>query len=143
MKWDKAEDTIAVDFRECKQTGECTKRGMLQSIARVDDPLGVASPLMLEAKDIYRKTCKGKHSWDSPLRKEIAEPWKKWSESLPEEVSVSRSITHHKQEITRIDLRGFGDASMKGCSVAIYAVVRHEEKTAQELVKFKSRIMVS
>ena len=35
MKWDKAKDTIAVDFRECKQTGECTKREMWQSIAGV------------------------------------------------------------------------------------------------------------
>ena len=78
MKLDKAKDSIVVDFRECKQAGECTKRGMLQSIARVYDPLGVASPLMLDAKDIYWKTCgKGKHSWGSPLRKEIAEPWKK------------------------------------------------------------------
>ena len=63
MKLYKAKHTIVVDFRECKQAGECTKRGMLQSIARVYDPLGVASPLMLDAKNIFRKTCgKGKHS---------------------------------------------------------------------------------
>jgi hypothetical protein len=114
MKWDKAKDTLAVDFRGCKQTGEGTKRGMLQSIARVYDPLGVTSPLMLDAKEIYRKTCEEKHSWDIPLRKEIAESWKKWRDGLPEEVSCPRSITPHKEEITGIDLHGFGDASKKG-----------------------------
>ncbi|CAB4002990.1 Pro-Pol poly [Paramuricea clavata] len=69
MKWDKAKDTLANDFRGCKQTGEGTKRGMLQSIARVYDPLGVTSPLMLDAKEIYRKTCEEKHSFVSNTTK--------------------------------------------------------------------------
>ena len=140
MKWDKAKDTLAVDFRGCKQTGEGTKRGILQSIARVYDPLGVTSPLILDAKEIYRKTCEEKHSWDIPLRNEIAESWKKWRDGLPEEVSVPRSITPHKEEITGINLRGFGDASVKGCSAAVYAVVHQREKTTQGLVTSKSRI---
>jgi hypothetical protein len=128
MKWDKAKGTLAVDFRGCKQTGEGTKRGMLQSIARVYDPLGVTSPLMLDAKEIYRKKCEEKHSWDIPLRKEIAESWTKWWDGLPEEVSVPRSSTPNK-EITGINLHGFGDASVKGCSAAVYAVVHQWEKT--------------
>ena len=58
MKWDKAKDTLAVDFRGCKQTGEGTKRVMLQSIARVYDPLGVTLPLMMDAKEIFGKRAK-------------------------------------------------------------------------------------
>jgi hypothetical protein len=58
MKWDKAKDTLAVDFRGCKQTGKGTKRVMLQSIARVYDPLGVTSPLMMDAKEIFGKRAK-------------------------------------------------------------------------------------
>ena len=61
-------------------------------------------------------------------------------ETLPEEVSVPRRMAHHKQEITRIDLHGFGDASIKGCSAAVYVVIHHKEKTAQGLVTSKARI---
>jgi hypothetical protein len=42
----------------CKQTGEGTKRVMLQSIARVYDPLGVTLPLMMDAKEIFGKRAK-------------------------------------------------------------------------------------
>jgi pimeloyl-ACP methyl ester carboxylesterase len=70
MKWDKANDTLAVDFRGCKQTGEGTKRGMLQSIARVYDPLGVTSPL----ENVRRETFVGHSSakGDSRIMEEMA-----------------------------------------------------------------------
>jgi hypothetical protein len=47
------QDTLAVDFQECQATQELSKRGMLRAMARVYDPLGLFSPIMLDAKHFY------------------------------------------------------------------------------------------
>ena len=36
---------------------EETKRGILTNLAKVYDPLGIVSPVMLEGKLLYRNTC--------------------------------------------------------------------------------------
>ena len=117
---------------------EGTKRGMLQSIARVRKPF--RGNLAVDAgcegdlsENVRRETFVGHSSAK-------AESWKKWRDGLPEEVSVPRSITPHKEEITGINLHGFGDASVKGCSAAVYTVVHQGEKTTQGLVTSKARI---
>ncbi|CAB4003106.1 Hypothetical predicted protein [Paramuricea clavata] len=50
LKWNKLKNTLAVDFTSCKATQEYTKRGILRAMAKVYDPLGMVSPVMLEAK---------------------------------------------------------------------------------------------
>ena len=65
MKWDKRSDTLSVTFpneRELK-----TKRGVLSKLARVYDLLGLASPLTLIGKQIYRDACDSKIPWDADL----------------------------------------------------------------------------
>ena len=71
LLWSKAKDTLAVSFKDCKSTKEMTKRGMLRAMAKVFDPIGLVSPIMLNAKHLYRETCETKHTWDGPLQKEI------------------------------------------------------------------------
>jgi hypothetical protein len=66
LKWNKLKDTLAVDFTSCKAMQEYTKRGILRDMAKVYDPLGLVSPVMLEAKHLYRIVCENAH-----LEKEI------------------------------------------------------------------------
>ena len=64
-KWNKDADTIAVSFPQ--ETSAPTKRGILGKIAKVYDPLGLASPLTLEGKLLYRDACQQKKAWDAEL----------------------------------------------------------------------------
>ena len=57
LKWNKFEDSLAVDFRSCKATEEYTKRGILIAMAKVYDPLGLTSPIILEVKHLYQIIC--------------------------------------------------------------------------------------
>ena len=140
LHWNKTVDTLAVNFEECKKTNELTKRGVLRAMAKVYDPLGIASPIMLNAKHIYRQICEENHSWDGALRKEIELAWKQWLYNLPNEVTVPRSLTSVHEKITGVYLHAFGDASKKGCCAAIYAVVQQGDKQVQELLASKSQI---
>ena len=57
--WKKQNDTLVVDFQACKDNvnSEVTKRNILRAMASVYDPLGVASPMLLVAKQLYRNIC--------------------------------------------------------------------------------------
>ena len=53
LPWNKREDTLAVSFKG--DSAGTTKREVLKSLASVFDPLGVASPIVLIGKRIYRE----------------------------------------------------------------------------------------
>ena len=52
VKWDKFEDTIAVQFPSASSAPK--KREVLAKLAKVYGPLGLASPITLQGKQIYR-----------------------------------------------------------------------------------------
>ena len=62
LKWNNVRDTLTVDFLECQTTTELSKKGMLRAMVKVYDPLGFASPIMLEAKHLFPKICEAKSS---------------------------------------------------------------------------------
>ena len=65
LPWDKENDTIAVSFP--LEKAEPTKRGILSKVARIYDPLGLASPTSLRGKLLYRDVCDAKRNWDDKL----------------------------------------------------------------------------
>ena len=57
--WNKQNNSLSVDFKPCKENTnrEVTKRSLLRVMASVYNPLGVASPMLLVAKQLYRTIC--------------------------------------------------------------------------------------
>ena len=55
VPWDKREDTIQTSFPD--PISKATKREVLGKIAKIYDPLGLASPITLEGKFLYREMC--------------------------------------------------------------------------------------
>ena len=138
LKWDKAADRLSVVFprNECATT----KREVLRQLAKVYDPLGLASPTTLLGKLIFRDICDSKIAWDAPLTKELRRRWERYEHSLPQQVSTPRPLAPHHQPTTSVELHTFGDASINGVGTAVYSVVRQENGTTQTLVAAKSRL---
>lgn len=65
LPWNKVQDTLSIVFPA--ETAELTKREVLANLAKVYDPLGLVSPVMLEGKLIYIEICNQKLAWDAPL----------------------------------------------------------------------------
>ena len=61
-------------------------------------------------------------------------------QSLPKEISVPRSITSLAQAIKSLEVHGFSDASVIGCSALVYLVIHQDEWINQGLLKAKSRL---
>ena len=55
LPWDKVEDTLAVTFSS--DSHEATKREVLRNQASIYDALGVASPVTLVGKMVFREAC--------------------------------------------------------------------------------------
>ena len=121
VPWDKREDTIQTSFPD--PISKATKREVLGKIAKIYDPLGLASPITLEGKFLYREMCEARIPWDQELPQGLEIRWQTWENNLTDKVEVPRSIAQHQEEITSINLHAFGDASSQGVSAAVYAVI--------------------
>ena len=138
LQWERKEDTLGVSLKSKQR--EPTKRGILSQLASVYDPLGLASPVTLIAKQLYRDICDSKVPWDAKIPDPLLKRWNEWNRTLRESFTVPRALTPHQQPITQITLHGFGDTSSTGISCAVYAVVHQEQGITQQLVCAKSRL---
>ena len=101
MPWDKSKDTIRYDIGI--PVKEQSKIGMLKQLASTFDPLGLISPATRTGKHMYREACDLNFSRYEQLKEPLKTKWIKWSESLPQKFTVSRSIPAFKDEILSAD----------------------------------------
>ena len=138
LSWDKGADKLSVTVPE--QDATRTKRRILGKIAKIYDPIGLASPVTLSGKLIYRDACNDKLAWDTQLPGELSSKWLKWERGLPSQVTVPRSLAAYQEPIDGITLHAFGDASGVGVAAAVYAVVKQPSGVTQGLVTAKARL---
>ena len=69
LTWDKEKNTLSVQMGNSLET--ITKKTVLGRLARTYDPLGIASPLTLTGKQLYREICDIKMAWDAELSSEL------------------------------------------------------------------------
>lgn len=65
-----------------------TKREVLQRLAKVYNPLGLATPLTLQAKLSFCDICNQMLPWDTKLTRRLAEQVENWEQTLPTIVTV-------------------------------------------------------
>ena len=138
LKWNKVENSLQVDFPSTPAV--LTKRGLLAYLAKVYDPLGLLSPMLLEGKILYREVCEAKVRWDGFIPDDLSKRWRKWESALSRYLSFPRSIPTYREPIQEVQLHSFGDASKKGLCAVVYAVVQQESGKVQRLVTAKSRL---
>lgn len=138
LPWDKANDSLCVVFPTIPAV--LTKRGILAYLAKVYDPLGLVSPVLLEGKLIYRDICEAKVRWDATVPDAFLERWQKWEQALPSTVCFARSVAAYQEQIREVKLHSFGDASKQG---TVYAVVKKDSGVVQGLVATRSRLAKS
>ena len=61
-------------------------------MASVYNPLGVASPMLLVAKQLYRTICDEKIAWDKPLPKDVERKWLHWLTLLTKAICMYQGV---------------------------------------------------
>ena len=104
LGWNESEDTISISCE--KKDSEPIKRGVLQTLASIYNPLGIVSPVTLMGKIIFRDICDEHLKWDSELPEILIEWWRRFVKNFLDKIEVPCSIS--KDQIVWIKLYGMG-----------------------------------
>ena len=132
-----------LEFTPNIQQQHSTKRGLASTIAQIFDPLGLASPFLLQGKRILQKVTASKISWKDEISGEQKLDWEKWLKELEnlKVYKVKRLMSNPDMEIQTNELHVFSDASTDGYGACCY--IRQVGKDGEintSLVFAKSRV---
>ena len=143
--WNLVEDKFCFRFDElCEVAARLpyTKRSVLQVTASIYDPLGLVSPILVEMKILFQKLCVSHRSWDEELDEKSKREWFKWLTALSRaKIDIDRCYLRFESKVRKLELVGFGDASMKAYAAVVY--IRSEMWNAKvnvEIVAAKTRV---
>ena len=126
--WNKSDDTLKFNLEEIANYAaqlEVTKRNVLSTLAKVFNPLGVISPLILPAKTLFQEICVQQKGWDEQLDGDLRNKWKLWLNDMKKvnDIILKRCLYQNIHEETlKCWLHGFGDASKKAFCANVYLV---------------------
>ncbi|XP_070132576.1 uncharacterized protein [Drosophila bipectinata] len=137
--WNPTDDTLMY------QTGltsnpSCTKRQILSDVARIFDPLGLLSPIVVQFKIMFQRLWLLDLDWDSKLPPNIAEQWFKCRADLDtlRKLQIPRFVLSKEDSI---ELHAFSDASTKAYAAAVYCRCRNKDGTySVSLMAAKTRV---
>jgi hypothetical protein len=112
--WHVEEDKLGIQIGD-RTDKPLTRRGMLNSVSSVYDPLGLLTPFVVPAKALLQEVCKLGLSWDEPLPEHICTQWARWLSDLSKlsELRIGRCVAPGIlfEEISVCQLHHFADAS--------------------------------
>ncbi|XP_062538146.1 uncharacterized protein LOC134206445 [Armigeres subalbatus] len=118
-----------------------TKRSVLSHIAKLFDPLGLISPVIVLAKSIMQQLWANSLEWDEPIEGELLNKWLVFQRSLMQlnEIEIPRCVV--AREACRIEIHGFSDASCTAYGSCLYLrSIREDGAVSVKLLCSKSRI---
>ncbi|XP_064488428.1 uncharacterized protein LOC135400525 [Ornithodoros turicata] len=84
LTWNPTVDTFSSnDVLQFAQQRTDTKRSLLQTPARLYDPMGFLSPFLVKEKIWFQRTWQLKLNWGDALPNDIKQKWHEWCEGLP------------------------------------------------------------
>ena len=142
MKWCPESDVFT--YQLSTKEKPLTRRGLLSSISSVYDPLGLASPYLLEGKKLLQLICSERCGWDEPLSSDQASKWTKWRKELVmlEQLQIDRCFRPKEfKDVASISLHHFSDASADAYGQVSYIRFKSsQDEISCKLVIAKSRV---
>ena len=117
-----------------------TERLILSEVARLFDPLGWLSPVIVVKKLLIQQLWLNKNSWVEEMDTEAAATWRRLRVQLSDLESLQISRWLETSSTTTWYLHGFSDASQHAYAAAVYLVVRNGNRTTATLLAAKSKV---
>ena len=140
LRWNTEQDTFSIQD-PASFSHSLTKRHVLQSIAKVYDPLGFFSPVLLRSKTFLRTLWDAQLGWDALLPTSLAHEWQSLTEDLKllQEVSLPWCPVPVVQG-SSLELHVFIDAFWLCYAVAVYLLNRMSLSAVSCLIFSKMRL---
>lgn len=118
--WEPNADNLLYSTQQISKQAKVTKRSILSVTAQIFDPLGLLSPVIVNAKLIIQKLWQYKLSWDEAIPLDLNTNWLKIRDRLHDlqSIKIPRHVLCKKSKF--IELHGFCDASEKAYGACIY-----------------------
>lgn len=146
--WDPSTDEIGFNLSMTRLPPEAidnrtpTKRETLRILMSLFDPLGLASPVTVQAKLILQEVWRRGTAWDEKIDNDLATKWRQWIEHLKalRDVRIPRCYLHYSQAAS-LQLHMFVDASETAYSaVAYWRATNIEGATYVSLITAKTKV---
>lgn len=119
-----------------------TKREALKIVMSLFDPLGLASPVTIQAKQLLQEIWRRGTTWDEKIDPDLAASWQKWLIQLKNLVNVSVPRGYPDfHSAASIQLHVFTDASETAYATALYwRTVSREGEVKITLIAAKTKV---
>ena len=140
--WNTQKDSFGYNVKISNNNCVLTKRQILQKLASVYDPLGLASPALIPGKKLFQQSCRLQLGWDDLLPVNVCDAWQSWvkSISLLSDYEIPRCLKLNKT-VTMTELNIFADGSETayGC-VAYVRFLYNDCSCSSTVLASKSRL---
>lgn len=145
IKWNPVKDCfeLKLPYFELNKTCKLTKRVVLSEIAKIYDPLGWLSPVVIVFKVFIQRLWLLGLSWDDELPEGYQTEWLSLQEQSNKMVSIElpRWIGLTKFNEARIEIHGFSDASNVAYSGVVYVrIITNSGSVVVHLVAAKTKV---
>ena len=149
MLWKPKVDELIFDFNVmlgASAEKNVSKREVLATTAKLFDPVGLISPIIVPLKLVFQKLCKQNKDWDASIDESIL---KEWNDALNDmknigNITVNRPYLSSEFDFENVDfveLHGFSDASKTAYGACVYVVYQLKSgERVSSLVSSKTRI---
>ncbi|XP_036327394.1 uncharacterized protein LOC118740001 [Rhagoletis pomonella] len=141
LHWNPNNDTLFYKVRLPVLDAIRTKRNVLSDVARLYDPSGLLSPVIVWAKIFIQMLWKAELPWDTPLPGDLRDEWLTFRNGLYQlsSIRVLRWLGMTKK--STVNLHGFCDASSKAYAAVVYVRIEDPEGEVRvSLVATKTRV---
>lgn len=141
LRWVTATDELTFRVVQQDVPVQATKRQIVSAAAKLYDPNGFLSPIIINAKAIIQELWQLGVHWDTVVPPEMQKRWSNFYESLMELRQVRLPRWFGMSKTSSVQLHGFADASTKAYGAVVYVRVKNQDGSYQcRLLASKSRV---
>lgn len=128
LGWQPSTDTFNFKFT-LPAEGVITKRTTLSTIAKLFDPLGFLSPIIIVGKLLIQELWTIKVGWDEPLPDHVTGKWTTFLRSLQDTPKLTFPRWIGCSNNRQVEIHGFCDASQQAMAAVVYLRTTYDEET--------------
>ena len=146
LTWNMVADDFEFDLTKVsnnESVAVITKCSILSMIAKLFDPLGLVSPIIVSAKVLFQDLCTMKLGWDDEVPEEMKNKCKELVDDLKSVGTISLPRCLYDKGIGQVKscyLHGFADASKKAYCALVYLEYETEDGMHSRLISAKTRV---
>ncbi|XP_073831785.1 uncharacterized protein [Musca autumnalis] len=139
LVWNPKSDKFIFSFSHFNEPQTISKRGVLSSIARFYDPLGLIGPVITKAKIFMQNMWKIKLNWDESLPQDLHTSWLLYVSTFSN-INKFEFPRYVSMPIADVQIHGFCDASLAAYGACVYVRSEMGGEIKVTLICSKSRV---